>query len=233
MLIPFFAIGTGVAAFYLFQSELPDQVIDPDTAFTEVVKLVIPVGFGIIGLISAGVIGAILSSIDSMMNSAATILTFDVYKRFLRPEATDRQLILVGRVSIVVLVTLAALMAIYVLDPNSKENFFLQIANYQNYLTPGLLVTFVFGFTECAGVFVAGPDRLRDGARTIAVSNPGDPADTKILPLGIPCRDVVIELIHRAQRRHQHDRCRDELTRRTRVDIGQGHTIGLNLRKRV
>ena len=35
LLIPFFAIGTGVAAFYLFQTRLPDRTIAPDTAFTE------------------------------------------------------------------------------------------------------------------------------------------------------------------------------------------------------
>ena len=145
MLIPFFAIGTGVAAFYLFQSELPGQVIDPDTAFTELVKLVIPVGFGVIGLIAAGVIGAILSSIDSMMNSAATIVTMDLYKRFIHPQADDRQLIRIGRLTIVALVTLAAFMAIYFLDPNSKQNFFLQIADYQSYFTPGLLVAFFLG----------------------------------------------------------------------------------------
>lgn len=143
LLIPFFAIGTGVAAYYLFAAEELD--IDPDTAFPELVKLVIPLGTGIVGLISAGLIGAILSSIDSMMNSAATIVTIDIYKRYVNPQATEKQLILAGRLSIVVFMTLAALMAIYVLDPNSDENFFLQIADYQGYLTPGLLVAFLLG----------------------------------------------------------------------------------------
>jgi SSS family solute:Na+ symporter len=145
LLIPFFAVGTGVAAFYLFQKEVPDKTVAPDIAFTELVKLVVPVGFGIIGLISAGVIGAILSSIDSMMNSAATIVTFDIYKKFIKPDASDREMIFVGRLSIVAFVVLAAVMAIFVLDPNSEANFFLQIADYQNYLTPGLLVAFVMG----------------------------------------------------------------------------------------
>ena len=146
LLIPFFAIGGGVAAFYVFKSEMPDKTIAPDVAFTELVKLVIkPVGYGVIGLISAGVIGAILSSIDSMMNSAATIVTFDIYKKFIKPDASDREMIFVGRLSIVAFVVLAAVMAIFVLDPNSEANFFLQIADYQNYLTPGLLVAFVMG----------------------------------------------------------------------------------------
>jgi SSS family solute:Na+ symporter len=145
LLIPFFAIGAGVAAFYLFQKELPNRDVDPDAAFSELVKLVVPVGYGVIGLIAAGLIGAILSSIDSMMNSAATIVTMDIYRQYVNPQATDQQLIRVGRWSIVGFVALAACLAILVLDPNSEANFFLQIVNYQNYLTPGILVTFLLG----------------------------------------------------------------------------------------
>ena len=145
LLIPFFAIATGVASVYLFQRELDGQRVDPDAAFTALVQLVIPAGFGIVGLIAAGLIGAILSSIDSMMNSAATIFTVDIYQRYINPEASEKRLIFVGRLTIVGLVVMAALMAIYVLDPNSQANFFLQIANYQNYLTPGILVTFLLG----------------------------------------------------------------------------------------
>ena len=143
--IPFFAIGTGVAAYYLFQVRLPDRTIASDAAFPELVNLVVPLGYGIVGLIAAGVIGAILSSIDSMMNSAATIVTVDIYERHIHPGAGDRRMILAGRVCIAVFVTLAALMAILVLDPNSEEHFFLQIVDYQGYLTPGLVVTFFLG----------------------------------------------------------------------------------------
>ena len=145
MLIPFFAIGTGVAAFYLFQTRLPDRTIAPDTAFTELVKLVIPLGTGVVGLIMAGVIGAILSSIDSMMNSAATLVAVDVYKRHVNPKADERRMILVGRLCILFFVVLAALLAIFVLDPNSEQNFFLRIVQYGSYLMPGLLVAFVLG----------------------------------------------------------------------------------------
>ncbi len=145
LLIPFFAIGTGVAAVYLFKEKLPNRTIDPDTAFPELVKLVIPIGSGVIGLIAAGLIGAILSSIDSMMNSVATIMTIDIYKQYINPDASDRQMIHIGRLSIVAFVILAAVLAIFVLDPNSEANFFLQIVDYQNYLTPGLLVAFGMG----------------------------------------------------------------------------------------
>ena len=151
--IPFFSIATGVCAYYLLMNEATGEAaqamvndIAPDTVFPKLVtRFISPIGFGLVGLIAAGVIGAILSSIDSMMNSAATIISVDIYKRYFRKDASDRELIIAGRVTIVVLMITAILMAIFVMDPNSNENFFLQIANYQNYLTPGLLVAFVLG----------------------------------------------------------------------------------------
>ncbi|MFP6612643.1 MAG: sodium/solute symporter [Pirellulales bacterium] len=148
LLIPFFAIATGVAAYYLFQNaaEFKGQQIDPDTAFPVLVNaLISPLGMGLVGLIAAGLIGAILSSIDSMMNSAATIITIDVYKRYLKPDANDEEMIRVGRYVIIALMTAAALVAIFVINPNSEANFFLTIADYSNYLTPGLLVAFILG----------------------------------------------------------------------------------------
>lgn len=155
LLIPFFAISAGVAAFYLFRIKLPDRQIDPDTAFPELVKLVVPIGYGIVGIIAAGLIGSIMSTVDSLMNSAATVVTIDIYKRYFRPAAGDQELILAGRVSIVSFVISASLMAIFWLDPNSDKNFFLEISNYENYLTPGLLVAFALGMLWKRGTAMA------------------------------------------------------------------------------
>ncbi|MGZ0171755.1 MAG: sodium:solute symporter family transporter [Planctomycetales bacterium] len=145
LLIPFFAIAPGVAAFYLFREKMPGRTISPDAVFPELVMYVIPAGYGLVGIIGAGLIGAILSSIDSMMNSAATIVTMDIYQKYMNPNATDKQLIRAGRISIIGFVLLATLLALFITDPNSDENFFLQIVNYQNYLTPGILVAFFMG----------------------------------------------------------------------------------------
>ena len=144
LLIPFFAIATGIAAFYLFKNRVKLDVA-PDTAFPELVRMVVPPGIGLIGLIAAGLLGAILSTIDSMMNSAATIFTFDVYQKYINPDADERTLVRVGRVAIIVFVLFATLLTFLVLDPNSKDNFFLQIVDYSGYLTPGLLVAFLTG----------------------------------------------------------------------------------------
>ncbi|MEC9096017.1 MAG: sodium/solute symporter, partial [Planctomycetota bacterium] len=149
LLIPFFSIGTGVCAYFLLTNEDGAAAVDgiaPDTIFPYLVnRYLAPIGLGLIGLVAAGVIGAILSSIDSMMNSAATIISVDIWKRFINPQAGDKELIVVGKLSIVALMISAILMALFIMNPNSSSNFFLDIANYQNYLTPGLLVAFILG----------------------------------------------------------------------------------------
>ena len=149
LLIPFFSIGTGVCAYFLLINEDGAAAVDaiaPDTIFPYLVnRYLAPIGLGLIGLVAAGVIGAILSSIDSMMNSAATIISVDIWKRFVNPQAVDKELIVVGKLSIAALMISAILMALFIMDPNSSSNFFLDIVNYQNYLTPGLLVAFILG----------------------------------------------------------------------------------------
>lgn len=156
LLIPFFAIGTGIASYYLFDAVGANP--DPDAAFPELVKIVVPLGYGLVGVIAAGLIGAILSSIDSMMNSSATIVTMDIYRRYINPSADNRQLIRIGQLSIVVFVAVGALMAITVLDPDSDDNFFLVIVDQQSHVVPGLLVAFAVGMAwrgaTATGAFV-------------------------------------------------------------------------------
>ena len=144
LLIPFFSIGTGMAAFYLFS----DRGIDvaQDAVFMKLLtELIAPIGFGLVGLIAAGMIGAILSSLDSMMNSAATIMTFDIYKKFVNPEADEKRLVLIGRIWIAIFIISAAFLTIFTMDPNSKESFFLHVASHQGRLIAGVVVAFAVG----------------------------------------------------------------------------------------
>jgi SSS family solute:Na+ symporter len=147
LLIPFISIGTGIAAYYVFAERMPGVAVDGDTAFPLLLREVVaPAGIsGLVGLVAAGLIGAILSSVDSMMNSAATLITFDFYKRFVNPEATDRQLIRMGRVLIGVMVTGCALLTIAVFDPNTKQLFFTYVASHQSKLVGGVVVAFAVG----------------------------------------------------------------------------------------
>jgi SSS family solute:Na+ symporter len=108
-------------------------------------ELISPLGYGLVGLIAAGMIGAILSSLDSMMNSAATIMTFDLYKKFINPQADDRKLISIGRTWIVVFIVFAGILTIFTMDPNSQDSFFLHVAKHQSNLIAGVVIAFMVG----------------------------------------------------------------------------------------
>lgn len=144
LLIPFISIGTGIAAYYLFQKR--GLNVDQDAAFTTLITVFVkPLGYGLVGLVAAGLIGAILSSLDSMMNSAATLLTFDVYKRYVNLEASDQKMIKMGKLCMIFLIILAACIASLAMDPNSDSSFFLEIARHQANLISGLVAVFVLG----------------------------------------------------------------------------------------
>lgn len=96
-LIPIIIAVPGLIAFAKF----PD-LKDADTAFPVLVAELLPMGLR--GLFLAAFLAALMSSIDSYLNSAATIVANDFYKRFFRPDVTDRGLLTVGRVATVVLI---------------------------------------------------------------------------------------------------------------------------------
>ncbi|MDG1399333.1 MAG: hypothetical protein P8R45_01200, partial [Candidatus Binatia bacterium] len=145
LLVPFFSIAGGVAAAQLVAARMGDVQVAPDEAFPVLMSLVLPAGRGLLGLVAAGLLGAILSTIDSMLNSAAALFSFDIYRKHLHREAQDADLVRLGRIVVVFLVSLAAFLAATTYDPNSQGNFFLQLSRQLSYLTPGLLVAFLMG----------------------------------------------------------------------------------------
>ena len=81
---------------------------NPDKVFPTLITEVLPVG--IVGLVLAGLISAIMSSVDSTLNSASTLIVVDFVKPK-RPDVTPRQVAWYGRIATVVLMTLAAVWA--------------------------------------------------------------------------------------------------------------------------
>lgn len=145
LFVPFFSIAGGVAAAQLVSARMDAGSVAPDEAFPVLMSLVIPAGGGLMGLIAAGLLGAILSTIDSMLNSAAALFAYDVYKKHWKRDATDADLVRLGRFVVVILVATSALLAATTYDPNSRGNFFLQLSRTISYLTPGLMVSFLLG----------------------------------------------------------------------------------------
>jgi SSS family solute:Na+ symporter len=143
--IPFFSISAGVAAAYLFRDVYGMPDVKPDDAFIVLLSQVVPAGYGLLGLILAGFTGAVFSSIYAMLNSASTIASVDIYRRYLRPDADDRRMVVVGRASVAALSLLAALLAWASFDPASEGNFFLTLSRNTSYLKPGIVSAFLLG----------------------------------------------------------------------------------------
>jgi SSS family solute:Na+ symporter len=100
----FFFIGTGLFAFYTARPELLPATIDavnkPDTVFPHFIVAQLPVG--LTGLVIASIFAAAQSTIASSINCSATLVLCDLYKRYVRPEATERHAMWVLRVATMV-----------------------------------------------------------------------------------------------------------------------------------
>jgi solute:Na+ symporter, SSS family len=143
LLIPFLCIVPGMAAGYILAI---DPATESDTAFAGLTRALLPTGYGLVGLVMAGLVAGILSTIDSMMNSTATLFTFDIYKKYVRPEASEMRLIWVGRVAMMLMVALAIGLSLYF--GRTKGGIFNRMADFNAYLVPGVIVAYVAGILQ-------------------------------------------------------------------------------------
>ena len=88
ILTPLFFVVPGIAAVKLFP-----HLEKPDHAYLMLVKTLIPTGLK--GLMLAGMAAALMSTVSTVLNSTSTLLTIDLYKKVLRPEASDREQVIV------------------------------------------------------------------------------------------------------------------------------------------
>ena len=103
ILIPFAMVVPGIIAL----AYNPD-IADADKAMATLIKEIMPTG--LIGIFFAAFLAGLMSSVDSFLNSAATVWTTDIYKKYFRPKADDAHYLVVGRVFTIIFI----LVAIYV-----------------------------------------------------------------------------------------------------------------------
>jgi SSS family solute:Na+ symporter len=106
ILIPLIIVLPGIIAFYYYGEQYFEN---QDVIYPVLVKKVLPLS--LIGFFAAVVLGAILSTFNSVLNSAATIFSLDLYKKIIQPSASDQTLVRVGKLSSLVLAVLAILVA--------------------------------------------------------------------------------------------------------------------------
>jgi SSS family solute:Na+ symporter len=160
LVMPLIIVLPGIAAVVL----APD-LAKPDQAYPTMMRLLPP---GLLGLVFAALIAAIIASTASKINSIATIFTLDDYakRRKERTRAEDergestseeKHLVLVGRVTAVTAIVIAILAARPLVG--SSEQAFQFIQEFTGFFTPGITVIFLLGLfwkrTNEAGAIVA------------------------------------------------------------------------------
>ncbi len=82
---------------------------------------------GLLGLVIASLVAAFMSTISTHLNWGSSYVVNDFYQRFVKPEATEKELVMVGRVSTVLLMVFAALFALVLSNALQAFNILLQI----------------------------------------------------------------------------------------------------------
>lgn len=150
-LLPLITVLPGMMAPRLFHLEKPDLV------FPTLVERLLPPG--VVGLVMAGLIAAIMSHVSGALNSCATIACLDFYLPYVRKDATERQAVRFGKIVGIVIACLGVIWA-GVLVKHSQRPVFLYLMDAYGYFAPGIAAMFLLGIlwkrTTYAGALVAG-----------------------------------------------------------------------------
>jgi SSS family solute:Na+ symporter len=165
-LLPFFIfLIPGVIAYALARTG-QIELEAADQAFPVLVKTLLPVG--VRGLVAAGLLAALMSSLAAVFNSCSTLFTMDIYKK-LRPEAAERTLVRVGRIATGVVVLFGILWIPLMQNISGELYHYLQ--SVQAYIAPPIAAVFFLGLffkrlnaagamSALVGGFVIGMARL-------------------------------------------------------------------------
>lgn len=147
MLMPLIVVLPGIAAYVLwqngeFQTEMmKDGELVQDNAYPVLLNL-LPKGLK--GLSFAALTAAVVASLAGKANSISTIFTLDIYKEHLNKAATEKNLVWMGRIVVIVAMVIAIIVAPFLgID---KKGGFEFIQEYTGFVSPGIFAMFIFGF---------------------------------------------------------------------------------------
>jgi SSS family solute:Na+ symporter len=147
LLIPLIVVIPGITMYVMyqngmFQAEMADAagIIKPDHSYPTLMNL-LPAGLK--GLAFAALTAAIVASLAGKANSISTIFSLDIYKKFFNKAATERKLVRTGRITVIVAMILAMLVAPMLRSLDQAYQF---IQEYVGFISPGVLSIFLLGF---------------------------------------------------------------------------------------
>src|SRR5450432_1730566 len=147
LLIPMIVVIPGITMYVMhqngmFQSEMLDAngVLKPDHSYPTLMNLLPD---GLKGLAFAALTAAIVSSLAGKANSISTIFSLDIYKKFFNTNASEKKLVKTGRITVIVAIVLASLVAPALKNLDQAYQF---IQEYVGFISPGVLAIFLLGF---------------------------------------------------------------------------------------
>jgi SSS family solute:Na+ symporter len=129
----FILILPGVIAYGLYG-------VQGDQAYPTLIENLLPVG--VKGIVIASMLAALMATLASCFNSTSTLFTIDVYRK-LKPQATAKQEVFVGRIATVVMVVLGILWIPFVKD--LSDEIFIYLQSVQSYVAPPIAAVFLLG----------------------------------------------------------------------------------------
>ena len=135
ILTPLVVVIPGIAAFVLNGS-----ITKPDEAYPWLLNNFVPAG--IKGIVFAALIAAIVSSLSAIINSASTIFTMDIYKKWFNKTADDKSQIRAGRAAVIIFTLIAAAIAPLL---GSIDQVFQFIQKYTGFISPAITSIFILG----------------------------------------------------------------------------------------
>ena len=116
-----------------------------DTAMGQLLGNVLPQGVGLVGFVLAALLGAVVSSLAAMLNASSTIFTMDIVKKYIIPGASQKAMVMIGRICVVVFSFVAIILAPQLGNPKISNSIFTIIQEGQGFISPGILAVFAFG----------------------------------------------------------------------------------------
>ncbi len=159
LLMPVIVVLPGIAAYVLYQNGgfheemmLNGEIVQ-DNAYPTMLNLLGP---GLKGLAFAALTAAVVASLAGKANSISTIFTLDIYKKKINPEADEKKLVWVGKITVVLALIIGVVIAPFLgID---KKGGFEFIQEYTGFVSPGIFAMFILGFfwkkaTSAAALF--------------------------------------------------------------------------------
>ncbi|HIF49113.1 MAG TPA: solute:sodium symporter family transporter [Cytophagales bacterium] len=106
IMIPFIIVLPGIIGYYYFGDSLYEN---QDIIYPELIKKVLPLG--LVGFFAAIIMGAVLSTFNSVLNSAATIFSIDIYKEHIDKNVSENTIVKVGKLTTLILAIFAIVVA--------------------------------------------------------------------------------------------------------------------------